>query len=460
VKTIFRNRPALLFCMTLCVCLTLREHPINALLLLLIAVLFGGSWTNLARIGFAAFLGTSLAPDIPDRGIDHTTFIQGNADVRSVPRVMPGYVSFDLEIDGNRLNAVMNGRPQVSLGDTLYVTGLAKPFREGAEATYLTKGLVGRFTPIEMRRVTSGPSWLRMALEVRSSFLAFTAAHLRSDQAALVDALCFNVDGGLDDETRQALRNTGTIHIISASGMHVFVLALVLNAALGLLPVPRPVRLLILGGLLLIYAAAAGLQPAILRSVFMAMAGLTAYLLQRESDLLSALAVAGGLYLIANPIGIYDMGFQLSYLTVAAFGLFGSNDEPVVRTARETLHNRISEAVRTSGIAFLATAPVILYYFGLVALTSIPANLIIAPAVLLEVVAAFAVFAADLAWADLGAFLTANLVGPLADFIQWVLSGFAAFPQSTLSSGTFSAYWLVLAFALIIWRVEDRIRPA
>lgn len=446
--------------MTLCVCLTLREHPINALLLLLIAALFGRNWSNLSRIAVATVVGTSLASDIPDQGIDRTTFLQGSATVTSIPRVMPGYVSFELEIDGKRLTAILNGRPQISLGDMLFVKGLAKPFREGTEATYLTKGLLGKFTPIEVRRVSSGPSWVRMALTVRSTFLGFTAAHLRSDQAALVDALCFNVDGGLDDETRQVLRNTGTIHIISASGLHVFVLAWVLDAVLGLLPIPRPVRLLMLGGLLVLYAAAAGLQPAILRSVFMSMTALSAYLLQRESDLLSALAVAGGLYLIANPIGIFDMGFQLSYLTVAAFGLFGSNTEPVARTAKETLLNLFSEAGRTSAIAFLATAPIILYYFDLVALTSIPANLIIAPAVMLEVVASFGVFGAHFAWPALGDFLTANLVGPLADFIQWTLSGFAAFPQSTISGGAFSAYWLVLAYALIIWRVEDRIRPA
>ena len=110
---------------------------------------------------------------------------------------------------------------------------------------------------------------------------------------------------------------------MAASGLHVFVLAMLLRGAFSLLPIPQgagPV------------ASRSG-SPSVLRGRYrFPTLGLFGQSLlprwrprrpsvRREPDLLSALGLAGIVCLVLSPESIYEMGFQISFLTVAAFSL-------------------------------------------------------------------------------------------------------------------------------------------
>lgn len=450
-----RNRPLLVLALGLVIGLTLREYFWHWLFF--VALLFLGDFRGrcFASVGF--LVGLALSPSVPDHGVLERSYVDNYATVVSVPRVSSGFQSCEIELSGHRLT--MLSRVKLSLGDQVRFSGLVKPLREGTERYYLTHGIVGRAEPIRLELVQEGPPFFRAALSVRDSFVRFSHEALPGPTATLVDALCFNVEGGLDPSTKDQLRNTGTIHIISASGLHVLVLAMAFDWLFGFLPIPRGVRLLLLAGFLVLYACAAGLQPAIVRSVLMALIGLSAYLWQREADLLSSLALTAILYLLFVPLAIYDIGFQFSFLTVAAFGLFPFHRPEAAKRAVDFIIGGFREGLRTTVIAFLATAPLVAFYFGFVSVTAIPTNLIMAPAVMLAVIFAMAAFCLSLLWPSGAAILMSGAVDPLVSFIRLPLELFGGLSFSS-QLPAFSGYWLVLIYGLMLMFVRQRVRPA
>ena len=456
---ILRNRPLLILALTLILGLTLREYPVNFIFVPLFWFLLKSVskiWPSM--IGLA--IGIWLAPDIPSSGVTSTTFLEAKAQIVSVPRLFPEQIYYEIQVGNYRLRAREPVNADRSYGDELLVRGLVKPLREGTDEYLLQRNVVGRFEPISVEVVQRGPGWMRRAADVRRTFVAYSRSVLPLKNAAILDALCFNVEGGLSDEFEDTLRRTGTIHIISASGLHVFVLALAVEWLLGLLPIPRSAKLLLVFLLLAAYCAAAGLQPAIIRSVVMYVVASTAYLWQREADLLSALALSAALYLAWEPHGVFNLGFQFSFLTVAAFAIFGQFDDSPARSVREVLIKAVKDAFKTSNIAYWATLPLLLYYFGSISFVAIPSNLLIIPAAMVLVIGGMASFVVAGWFPQFAGTVASLLLNPLISYLEQILSLFGNLRIATVSGGFFSAYWLVPLYVAILFMVRERVRPA
>lgn len=262
-----------------------------------------------------------------------------------------------------------------------------------------------------------------------------------------------NLDGGLDETTRQSLRATGTVHIVSASGLHVFVLAAFLMAMLSLVPVPRGVQIAAVLTLLCLYAVATGLNPPIVRSVVMTGLGLTAYLARRDRDVLTALAVAALGYLLWRPAGVFDLGFQLSFVTVGGLALFGPHHRTAPRSAGEAIRSLVVDGVRVSWVAFLASAPLIASAFGTVSWVTLPTNLLIGPVVPLVVILGLGAHASSLVFPALGVGLLL-LAEALIGWIQGVTETFARLPfaQTTVPSVSPWVVGLMYGAMLLLWR--------
>lgn len=457
---VLRNRPILILAIAFIVGLSITEYRWNLLFIPVLGFLLRDT-RSLVAVGIGFLSGFLISPEIPDRGVEKSKFVESPGQVVSVPRLYPDRISYILEVQEKRLAVTEPLHANRSYGDRLRVKGLVRPLKEGTEAFQLAKGVVGRLQLFSAEAISLGPQWYRSAADLRRGFVDFTHQHMAADRAAVLDALCFNVEGGLSKEFEDDLRSTGTIHIISASGLHVLVLAWVIDALLGLLPLPRPLRLLILGLVLALYAAAAGLQPAIIRSVLMSMVALTAYIWRRESDLLSALAFSSLAYLLWEPLGIYNLGFQFSFLTVAAFALFGTLEENFPKSAAGFVRENLLDSLRTTGIAYVATIPLLAFYFGAVSLVAIPSNLLIVPVVMALVVAGMASFGLSFFIPGAAEVLIKALIEPLIAYLQWIIHLFGNLNISSVPGQFFGGYWLVPFYMLfLVMLVRERARPA
>jgi competence protein ComEC len=330
--------------------------------------------------------------------------------------------------------------------------------REGSEKYLLLHGVTGRLQARRLEAVAPGPVWWRWADAWHQSFSTFCARWLPPEAAALTQALCVDLNGELDPATTDRLRQTGTIHIVSASGLHVFLLAFALMAGLSSLPIPRPIQVAVVAAVLTLYAGATGLNPPVVRAALMSIVGLSAYLLRRESDGLSALALSAVIYLLWQPRQVYDPGFQLSFVTVGAMALFLADTEGKRHLALEYG----LEAAKVSGVAFLASAPLVAYHFGTLSLSSLPANLLIALPASAAVVTAFAAHLTSYLVPALGVGLLTLGTGPMAGFVLWLTEHLADQPWSSVDMPGFSAYWLPLVYGLglLMWRQRIKLPKA
>lgn len=190
---------------------------------------------------------------------------------------------------------------------------------------------------------------------------------------------------GLSEETAGTFRASGLAHLLAVSGLHISILAAAVYA-----PVrfgPRFLRVAILFGLLLFYAALTAFSPSVLRASLMFLTGAAAFPLERRRDPASSLAAAFLLILLMNPNALFSAGFQLSF--AAVYGILTL--APVLYRPVRRLGRACAATVSASAAASAATFPLIVSCFGQVPLFALFANFFALPLLPLFAVPALAV---------------------------------------------------------------------
>jgi competence protein ComEC len=191
----------------------------------------------------------------------------------------------------------------------------------------------------------------------------------------LVTAMVLGSDAvDLPFDLRDRFVRVGLAHALAASGFQV---SLILNAILTL----TRKRLSVVGQsnlgavALLIFLCLTGFQPAVVRSVVMGMAVLVALRTNRKIAPLNSLFLAGTLLLIINPLWVWDIGFELSFL--ATLGLIVTV-EPLQKKL-DWLPPTIADLITVPLAASIWTLPIQLYAFKVFPLYSLPANILTSP---------------------------------------------------------------------------------
>ncbi len=221
-------------------------------------------------------------------------------------------------------------------------------------------------------------SWLRQRWErlIRERFT--------EQEAGLLLSLLLGQRVALDERLNDAFIETGTIHLLVISGSNVALIALLLEGCFRLIGLPWRLRLVLsaigLGG----YALLTGWQPPVVRAMLMAWVVLGAYAMDRVISWSNTLAAAALAVVWMNPSQLFDPGFQLSFGAVLCLLVFTGRWqawlEPHLGWLRPTwLRRYVSISLSATSAVWVGLAPVLAWYFHLVAPVSMLANLIVAP---------------------------------------------------------------------------------
>ncbi|MDQ6478208.1 ComEC/Rec2 family competence protein [Dyadobacter sp. LHD-138] len=164
----------------------------------------------------------------------------------------------------------------------------------------------------------------------------------------------------IDDYT-----TSGTVHILSVSGMHVAVIFFVLKSLLGWLKHLRGgkyIYLTLITALLGFYALVTGLPPSVQRATLMCVVFVIAEVFGRKHHAMNTLALSAFIILLIDPRALFDVGFQLSYLAMTGIFLFYKPLYSILSPAN-WLFKYGWQVTAMSFAAQLATFPLSLYYF-------------------------------------------------------------------------------------------------
>jgi len=201
-------------------------------------------------------------------------------------------------------------------------------------------------------------------------------------EAGMAEALLIGYRQDLDKDVVQAYSNTGIVHVIAISGMHLALLYGTLLWCLQWLPTHKRTNLLKATVILVVlwgFALLTGASASVLRSAVM-FTGITAgrFILDRYSSIYNTLTASATVLLCFNPYLAIDAGFQLSYLAVLSILLFYP---PVYRLweMKRKWTDQVWQMVALSLAAQLMTTPVSLFYFHQFPNYFLLANLIAVP---------------------------------------------------------------------------------
>ena len=215
--------------------------------------------------------------------------------------------------------------------------------------------------------------------------------------AGLAKAFIMGDRSELSEEVRNAFYSTGVAHLIAISGMHISVLAMMLELVLSHWLTKRQSSLMALAFITL-YGAFVGFPASMLRAILMYAISTGAMLCGRPSDAPTRIAAALFIMLTAQPYYIYNTGFALSFGASAGIIFLKAPMDTLLRVDRisklkagtpnrthilRRLLKYFPELISTSLAVTVATLPMIMAWFGAQPLSALPLNLIAIPLAML-----------------------------------------------------------------------------
>lgn len=293
-----------------------------------------------------------------------------------------------------------------------------------------------------------GPGWLhRLAmLRFRMQTDVFNS-NLSAQAQDMVVAIILGNSTFIDSDTREAFSSAGISHILALSGLHVGIVGSIIWLLFWPLDIAggRKLRYAITIVALVAFAVFTGLSPSVVRATVMMGFVLTAYIFYRKSDPLNALLAAALLILAFSPLAIFDVGFQLSFITVASLLIFASKTGVI--QFRNRLWRYVGTLAITSVIAMLATIMLTAYYFHTMSLVSVFVNMLVLP--VMPLLMAFAALLVVSLSAGIALPLVESATDGLASYIHWI-AGFTQSVEASHLSGMSPSGLDVLAYYVIL----------
>ena len=231
----------------------------------------------------------------------------------------------------------------------------------------------------------------------RDALLNRTIAGTAPATRQLLAAMLFGCRQGIPPATRQEYIVSGTIHLLTVSGLHVGIVAML--ALLLLRPVPYRWRYWLTLLALILYVMMTGMQIPALRALLLLGIWCVCRASLRQVPGLNIILVTAAVLLVLQPANRFDLGFQYTFI-VTGFLLLGASGARRLRQLWLEKRRWLPPGVRHrfqldyeaiglklwSGCggcltAFLAAAAISLYHQGYLVPGSIPANLVLLPLV-------------------------------------------------------------------------------
>ncbi|MFA6435148.1 MAG: ComEC/Rec2 family competence protein [Elusimicrobiales bacterium] len=339
-----------------------------------------------------------------------------------------------------------------SYGDrAAFTASLARPFNYAVPGNldwraYLAgHGIMAEARGGRLEIIQKAPFLIRSAALFRSRALAVFETNFTAERAAVLGGIVLGEKKGASGELKAAFQDSGSMHLLVASGSNVGFVTFVVYFLCSRLKMRKRYS-----GLLALlcagfYVLAAGLEAPLVRAYVMFLAALAGYLLDRDSGIFQGLIIACLAILLEEPSALFDAGFQMSF--IAAYGI----------TVGMALWDGLMKfkgppraLCRVLLVSFFAQAglyPLMALYFHKISLISIISNVLLVPASGVLMGLGFVTLLSS--WSGIMFPLVKTLAGfGVGAFIRLVRA-FAAFRYSSVLVSPPSAFTMTAFFVFV-----------
>ncbi len=273
-------------------------------------------------------------------------------------------------------------------------------------------------------------------------------------EAGMAEALLIGYKDDLDKTLVQSYVNTGVVHVIAISGLHVGLIYTILLLVLRALPrgaYTRWAKPVILLAALWVFSLLAGGSPSVLRSAVMFSGIVLGKSLGRKNGIYNSLAASAFLLLCYNPLWLFDAGFQLSYLAVLSLVIF-MNPLYNILYVQNKLLDGVWKMAAVTLAAQVLTVPICLYYFQQFPNLFLLTNMVAVPlsSVILVMEIALCTFSFYPPLAHWTGYLTERLIFMLNGFIEYM----EKMPFALTKNLVVSFYQVMVLYGIILLSMQ------
>jgi len=297
------------------------------------------------------------------------------------------------------------------------------------------------------------------ALKIRDRVLGyFKLLNLSSSAFGVVSALTVGDKSYLDQELINAYVNSGTMHILAVSGMHVallFWLLQQLTRPLLWFRKGKLIQIMLVLIIIWIFSLVTGLTASVVRAAVMFTFWMLGDTSHRKVNIYNTLSASALLLLLIQPETLYDIGFQLSYMAVLGIVVFYKDIYHLIYTKLYLLQ-QLWSMVAVSLAAQIFTFPLTLYYFHQFPNYFLLSNIIALPlstVILYGAIIALVLAPIKMLWFPLG-WTIKFLVDLMDNILIWVENLPFAVSHGICISGLMAILLYMMVFCIQLFRLR------
>ena len=256
----------------------------------------------------------------------------------------------------------------------------------------------------------------------------------------------------LDPEIRSAYAETGAMHVLAVSGLHVGIFYMMLKLLLSRIIRNKKIRYNIIRNSIILlfiwfYALLTGSSPSVMRAATMFSFIVVADTTGSKSNIFNTVAASAFILLLFKPLMLFEVGFQLSYLAVFGIVLF----YPIFYNClyvRNKWLDKIWQITCVSFAAQLATFPLGLLYFNQFPLIFPLSNLFVIP--LIGIIIHVGIATIAFSWIPVALKFVGSILNTVITLLNNGVFKFEKIPNALLENIHVSTFKIILIYGLII----------
>ncbi|RKD30870.1 DNA internalization-related competence protein ComEC/Rec2 [Thermohalobacter berrensis] len=279
---------------------------------------------------------------------------------------------------------------------------------------------------------------------------------LNSENSSIMKGMVLGEDSYITKNLINKFRNLGLSHILAVSGLHIGIIFAFFVYVFSFLIINKRISIIISLCIIWIYSYLIGSPISVLRACTMFTTLMLAFIAHRRYDVINGISLAALILLFLNPLMIFSISFQLSFVAVISILIFSKKIEK-----NFTKQSRLSKLLSPIIAVQLGILPLTIYHFNKVSLIAVLSNLLIIPIIIpISLILGFItiLFSIFLSTKLLSVF--GYIINILFFYMKVIMNILNKMPFSTLNFPSLSLpeiilYYLMIFILLKIIRLES-----
>ena len=288
----------------------------------------------------------------------------------------------DVSINGENaknMRITIFGNGQINAGDVLSFESEVenvKVYTLGSFNLTSYRNKIGYTSSVNYNDIVITAGSLKIDESFRLSVKESLLENMSERNAYIAYAVLFGDQSGIDDEVDKVYRNSGIVHVLTVSGLHIAFIVGALMLFMRIFKANKFVSLTAISLVLLFYCYLCGFTPSVVRATVMAIVLCLSRICNRPYDGLNSLAIAGFVIVFFSPLSTVDVGFLMSFFCVMFILLLA---KPFTKLLSFVMPRKVATVMAVSISAQIGILPFTASFFSHFNFLSVFANFLVIP---------------------------------------------------------------------------------